>query len=536
MRKWISPLLALGLAALFGSCLRQEDFNRDMFADAGITYDVAIPLTHTKLTMANLIDLKGGLFVPDDTSLLHIIYSIDPVRENLIGDVALEQASPFALSVSGIPYMGRKDTLITVPFTDTLRFNLNGVNARVKTLYFSSVQLVMRSQNGFLHPLDVEMRYENIRDQNGQPFVFRHQALAESQEDTIVNLADIRIELDEIDEIEEPFIVLSGTAKVNVRRIEGDSNIYKGSIYISSNFREMDCLRVDGYFETTSYQIKATMPIVGLGLERMKNIDFDNARIIADLKVNGVSAPLRFIKSNVLIHNVEGAPVEIPLFPENYNVAIPDITDNPLEKDSRESIEIGNMLIDRPELVTYVLDGMLNPDNDNTRLQALQKEGFLAVGLTCDVPLHFSADRYALCDTLEVSLDDLDENTELRYFDVKSIVKNAFPLDVMFSLHFLDANQNRLFSLFHDDLIAGGKIGPAPGLHVVDPTVVKFEDVLDLHEMELARQMHYVVVDAKISTTDQQKVKVYVDGEKEGFVDAKVGVRIKIKQKGLLDF
>lgn len=533
MKKWIFPLLTLLLAAFCGSCLRQEDFNRDMFADAGITYDVAIPLTHTKLTMANLIDLKGGLFVPDDTSLLHIIYSIDPVRANLIDDVTLEQESPFALSVSGIPYMGRKDTLIMLPFTDTLRFNLSGVNARVKTLYFSSAQLMMRSQNGFLHPLDVEMRFENIRDQNGQPFVFRHQALAESREDTVVNLTDIRIEMDEI---ENPFIVLSGTAKVNVRRIEGDSNIYKGSIYISSNFREMECLRVDGYFENTSYQIKGTMPIVGLGLERMKNIDFDDARIIADLKVNGVSAPLRFTKANVLVHNVEGAPVEIPLFPENYEVAVPDITDNPLEKDSRESVEIVDMLIDRPEMVTYVLDGVLNPENDNTRLQALQRGSFLSVGLTCDVPLHFSADRYALCDTLEVSLDDLDENTELRYFDVKSIVKNAFPLDVVFSLHFLDANQHRLFSLFHDDLIAGGKIGPAPGLHVVDPTVVKFEDVLDLHEMLLARQMHYVVVDAKISTTDQQKVKVYVDGEKEGFVDAKVGVRIKIKQKGLLDF
>ena len=533
MRTWSFPLLVFVLAALFGSCLRQEDFNRDMFADSGIDYDIAIPLTDTKLTMENLIDLKGGLFVPDDTSLLHIVYAMEPVQKGLVKPVTLEQTSPFVLSTAEIPYRCLKDTLINIPFSDTIQFDLQGLDARVRTLHFTAAQMLMKAQNSFRFPMDLEMRLENVKTQDGQSVTYRYRTSASSQGDTVINMQDIRVEMPEM---QTPYIVMTGTAKVTVLRVEGDSNFYTGSLYISSNLREMDFWRADGYFSSFSYEIDGQMSIAGLGLERMKNINFEEAHIITDLMVNGVSAPLRLTNTEFWIHNAEGSPTKIPLFPENYEVAVPAFNDDPLEKTSQESKEMVDMLIDRPEKITYQITGMLNPDNDTSQMQAIQKGGFLSVGLTCDVPLHFSADHYALCDTMEVSLDDLDENTELRYFDVKSIVKNAFPLDVVFSLHFLDAGYNKLFSLFHDDLVAGGKIGPAPGLHVIEPTVVNFEDILDLGEMKLAKQMHYVAVEARISTTDQQKVKVYVDGEKEGFVNVKVGVRIKLKQKGLLDF
>ena len=533
MRTWSFPLLVFVLAALFGSCLRQEDFNRDMFADSGIDYDIAIPLTDTKLTMENLIDLKGGLFVPDDTSLLHIVYAMEPVKAHLIEEITLGQASPFVLSTAEIPYRCLKDTVIKVPFDDTIHFDLKGLDATVKTLYFTAAQMKMESRNSFLFPMELDMRLENVKTQDGQPVVYRYQTPASSQGDTVIGMRNIRVEMPEM---QEPYIVMKGTATVNVRRVEGDSNFYSGSLYVSSNLSQMDFWRAEGYFDSLSYTIADEMSIEGLGLERMKNISFEEAQIIADLKVSGVSAPLRLSKTKVLIHNMGGNVTEVPLLPDDYEVDVPAFDADPLEKESRESMEVVDMLIDRPQKITYRIDGKLNPDKDASQMQAMQKGSFLSVGLTCDVPLHFSADHYALCDTMEVSLDDLDENTELRYFDVKSIVKNAFPLDVVFSLHFLDAGYNKLFSLFHDDLVAGGKIGPAPGLHVIEPTVVNFEDILDLGEMKLAKQMHYVAVEARISTTDQQKVKVYVDGEKEGFVNVKVGVRIKLKQKGLLDF
>ena len=531
MRNWIALLLALCMAAICGSCYRQEDFNRDMFADSGIEYDIAIPLTDTRLTMENLIDLQGGLFIPDDTNLLHIIYAMEPNKANLMEDIALGQVSPFVFTLSEIVYNCMKDTLISIPFVDTIYFNIEGTDAEIKTLYFSEANVLMSNRNTFRFPMDVEMRFNNVESQSGEQIIYRSRCPEQGNKDTVLTLYDIKIQ---VDGAERPYIALSGTSKVNVLYVEGDNNSYKGSMYVSCNFREMDFRRADGYFSPTNHTIKGEMSMAGMGVERMTNIKFEQALIIADLEMNGVSAPVRFTSTNVQIQNMEGDHTNIPLFPENYDVAYPAITDNPLYKKSSQSTPIENMLIDRPYAVTYAVDALVNPDNDRTQLQAMEKDGNLTMALTCDIPLYFSADQYALLDTLVVSLDNLNENTELTYFDVKSIVKNAFPLNVVFSLHFLDANYKHLITLFHDDLIVGGRVGPAPDLHVEEPTLATFEDLLDVGEMALARQMRYVVVDARISSTDNQTVKVYVDGEKEGFVDVKVGIRIKVNQKGLL--
>lgn len=534
MGKWRYPLLFLLLSGVCGSCMRSEDFDVNMFAGFSASYDIAMPLTHTRLTMKNLIDLKGGNFIPDDTSLLHIIYAMKPVTATFIKDVNLGQLAPFEVSIPTVTYSCLKDTLVSLPFVDTIWFDMSGVNAQVQTLWLSSVQMIVRSDNRFVFPMDMEMRFENVTDEQNQSIVYRNQTSAKANHDTTVVLQNVRVDMADS---RNPFIALSGTVKVEVKRRSEDSAVYTGTLYASTNFRRMEFFRADGYLDSTGYNINGEMSIAGLGLEGMTNISFEEAYLLADLKVEGVSAPLRLTHTDVLIHNTEGDPTIVPLLPDNYDVAYPAITDDPLEKKSQESAEMVNMLIDRPYRVSYGLTGILNPENDKSQMQALQKGGNMSVGLTCDIPLHFSADRYTLSDTLVVSLDDLGDDTELNYFDVKSIVKNAFPLDVRFSLHFLDAGYNNLFSLFHEDLIAGGKIGPAPGLHVEEPTVARFEDILDIGELARAKQMHYVVVDAQFSTTDCQKVKVYVDEEKEGFADVNVGIRIKVTQKGgLPDF
>lgn len=533
MGKGILPLVFLVVTGIFVSCMRPEDFDMDMYADQGIDYDVAMPLTSTRLTIENLIDLKGGVFVPDDTNLLHIIYSMTPESAELLPDVTLGNTPAFGFSTSMLSYTCMKDTLFSVPFSDTVHFDMDGVAASVKTLYLSSARMAMHNVNTFKFPMRVRMEFANIKDAQGRNIVYQMEVPANTDRDTVMMMENVKVEMDHAD---RPYVILSGLSTVNVKRVEGDSLWHTGMLYTNAGLQDMEFRRADGHLSKTSYSIMGKMPVEGLGLERMTDIRFNEAYLIADLKVEDISAPVRLTESKVLIRNVNGSSTAVSLFPENYDIAYPGIDDDPMVKESKESSTVTDLLIDRPNLVTYEVKGDVNPENDSMLLQAIQKGSKVSMGLTCDIPLYFSADNYALRDTMEISLDNLDEDTELHYFDMKSILKNAFPLDVVFSLHFLDAEHRELFSLFHEDLVEGGKIGPAPGYHVVEPSVSRFEDVLDAAEMELARRMHYVVVDARFSTTDKVTAKFYVDGEKEGFVDVKVGVRIKIRQKGLTGF
>lgn len=503
----------------------------DMMADPVINYDIALPLTETRLTIDNLIDLKdGGLFVPDDSSLLHIVYAMESTTVDIVKKISLESTAAFGFSSGQVPYTCIKDTVISIPFSQQIFIDMSEVDAKLKAVYLSSADMRMATRNSFLFPMDLRMEFNNITDQNGQKLVYSTQILEESSCDTTVQFQDIKINLG----VEtKPYIDVSGTATVYVKRIEGDTTLRLASLYSSNTFQNMQFKRAEGTLFRTEYTLRGQMSIAGLGLERMRNIKFDEATLMADMKLVGISAPLRMAHSDVRIHNA-GEPAILPLYPENYDVAYPDINAEPLEKESQVGMAIVDVLIDRPNSISYDLDAVLNPDNDSSTLQALQQNSQFSVGLTCDIPLHFAADRYSLCDTLELNLNDLPEDTEIRYFDIKSIVKNAFPLDASFSIHFLDARHHELFTLFHEDSIQGGVVGPEPGLHVVEPVVSRFEDVLEVSELENVRSMSYIVVDATFSTTDGKTAKFYVDGEKEGYMDVKVGVRIKIKQSGLL--
>lgn len=531
MRKWSYPLLCLLLAGWLGSCMRPEDFDSDMLANVVLDYDIALPLTETRLTIENLIDLKGGNFVPDDTSLLHIIYTMEPAKARLIDEIKLGETSAFGFSSDQLTYTCLKDTVFSIPFSERVFFDMSGTDARIETIYLSSASIAMMLRNSFLFPMDLSMDFENIRDENGQKVSYSAQIPAQTSCDTTVTFSNIRVELNQE---KTPYFDVSGIARIMVKRMAGDTVLHTASVYSSSVFRDMEFRRAEGHLNRTPYTVKGKMSIAGMGLDRMKNINFNEAYMIADLKVAGLSAPLRLTRTDVRILNA-GTPTVLPLFPENYDVEYPGLHDEPLEKKSQTSMEMVDVLIDNPYGVEYTLDGFLNPDNDTSTLQAMEQDGNFSVVLTCDIPVYFSADRYSLRDTLELNLDELTEDTELRYFDIKSIAKNAFPLDAAFSIHFLDAGYNELFTLFHEDSISGGKIGPPPGYHVVEPTVSRFEDCLDQEELQRVRSLRYIVVDAAFSTTDKATVKFYVDGEKEGYLDIKVGVRIKIKQSALLE-
>lgn len=530
MKNKFRLLLFALLATLTNSCMKPEDFDLGMLAESTVNYDIALPITQTRLTMENIIDLRGGLFVPDDTSLLHIIYSMQPMKAELLKTVNLGRVPPFSLSIPAMPYVCIKDTMVTLPFSDTMWFNMQGVDAKVKTIHLSSVKLRMKSSNTFIFPLELEMNLNNLQNEAGQAIAFRQQTPGQNRKDTLLSLENMRLQMGESD---KPFFVLNGSAKVNIRRQEGDTLIPRtGSFSLSAEFSEMKLDRVDAYLNKNAYHLEGEMPIAGFGLERMTHLGFNDARLIANIKVSGVSAPLRLAKSSVLVHN-QKEPASVPLIPDNYDVPYPAIDADPMEKESKVAHSITDLLIDRPSKVSYAIDALLNPDEEQTQLHAIRTGAALAVGLAFDVPLCFSADRYALSDTMEFQMGDLDSNTTLTYLGLKFIVKNAFPIDINLSMHFLDADYNKLFSLFHDDSISGGKIGPAPGYHVVEPTVSRFDDELDVAETALVRKARYLALDIKLGTTDNQTVKIYVDGKKEGYVDVKVGARIKVKQKGL---
>lgn len=530
MRK-AGNLLLCALCILAGfSCIDPDDFDSDRFADNGLSYDIAIPLAYNRLTIENLIDLKGGLFIPDDTGLLHIIYTTEPVTARLIGDIHIGNTAPFGIDIPQTPYFC-KDTVYTVPFTDTLELSLENLPAEdIKSAYLSSVKISLSTANTFIFPAEIKLLLDNMKDAQGKAIAINRQSAAAINSDTSAILHDVKVEMQEG---KAPYIALSGSATIKTKSMPGDTLLRYGAFKMNFQMSDMEFQRIDGHLNTVPFEIIGQLPIAGFGLERMTDLKFERADIIADLRVKGISAPIRLEKTSLLLNN-HNEQTSLSLFPDNFDVPYPAIDQDSLVAESRKSTDINNLLIDRPSSVSYHLEGKMNPDLDHTSLQAIEKDGNISMKLTCDVPLQFSASRYALTDTINFSIDDIDESTTFDFFEIKTILKNAFPLEMTLCLHFLDASRNELFTLFDDRILEGGRIGPAPGYHVEEAIVSTFENQLNADQLELAKKIKYVILNAVINTTDCQRVNVYMYNENESYLDVKIGTRFKITQKGLL--
>ncbi|MDE7338036.1 MAG: hypothetical protein K2M92_01985, partial [Bacteroidales bacterium] len=91
-----------------------------------LRYDIAMPLVDARLTIENLIDPKGGLFVPDENGLLHLVYTTEAYEQTIIQDLTLGDHN-ISIGESGIPY-SRLDTLLAFTSRDSMEIEIRNVS------------------------------------------------------------------------------------------------------------------------------------------------------------------------------------------------------------------------------------------------------------------------------------------------------------------------------------------------------------------------------------------------------------------------
>ena len=506
------------------SCFRAEDFDTDRMSDIKMDYDIALPLADTRLDMENLMDLAGGVYVPDEEGLLHIVYAMEPVGFSFLGDVDFPGNLSFSASGNHVPYF-RIDTVLAFSRHDTLPVGVAGISegAEIESLHLESVDLQMDFSHTFADPMRMHYVFPNLTDFAGVPVSVERTVGQGVSEPVRMALSDVVL---------HPVagricLLVEGDFSVEVAPDPADTLVHYGNYSMAGSMENLVFARFDGFVPTISYRMTGELPVRGLGLERMKAIDFREATVTADMKVEGLSAPLRIETSRVDVLHAEGT-AEVALFPENYDVAYPAFDAEPLVKESSVETDMTAITAERPHAIRYEIAGSVNPEADRALVQAMEKDAGMYVGLTCDLPVWFSADNYALTDTLEIAGNEIGEDTRINYFLLKSIVQNAFPLDLVLDVRFLDLNRKPLLTLFEGRKVEAAAVGADE--HVSEPVVERFEDELSGEEVGLVKQAAYVEITARISSLEKKDVKIFASSETESFLNVKMGFRTKITQ------
>lgn len=514
------------LAAVSVSCIHPEDFDMDRLASDSMRYDIAMPLVDARLTIENIIDPKGGLFVPDETGLLHLVYTTEPFEKKLIEDLTLGNHY-ISIGEGGIPYR-RLDTLLVFTSRDSMAIEIRNLpdGTEIKKLYLNSVRFSFTVTNRFMDPLDWKIRFPNVKEPSGAEISLQRRIESGHTEDITIDYPELYIEM----EGSVPYVLRENEAQVDMRGMTQDSAQYWGGYSVEGSLGNMIFNKIEGYMEKVNFSFGGDLPIEGLGLDRMEDVGFNAATINTDFWLKGVSAPVRLAQSVLEVHNRAGIQ-GVEVFEPDYDLPYPAINKVPMQEETLTKTDVKDVLVDHPSRISFWMLGSLNPDNEKDQLQAFEQNSLIRMTLACDVPAWFSASNYTLYDTLAVSFTNKD--TEVNYLEIKTIFKNAFPLDFNVDLIFLNHDYSPAFVLFEDRLVESAAVGPEPALHVTAPTVQNFYDELTDEQVEAIRGASYAVIRAKINTYQKGDVKIYMPSENESFFNAKIGFRSKVTQSNL---
>lgn len=166
----------------------------------------------------------------------------------------------------------------------------------------------------------------------------------------------------------------------------------------------------------------------------------------------------------------------------------------------KDNSNISDFLAFLPSRLEYNISAQSNPDLPGFNVDSsnfISDDSKIDVDFEFVLPLWFAADSFALEDTIDLDLADIEEDAEfIERVTISLEVFNGLPLDIDFQLYFLDENYNPVDTLFPDKarpIISAGQIDPvtstviAPG--VKPPVNVEYTnaDINKLSTVKFAR-------------------------------------------------
>ena len=226
---------------------------------------------------------------------------------------------------------------------------------------------------------------------------------------------------------------------------------------------------------------------------------------------------------------------------DTFGYAYPTLTDyinNDIFKDTTISINgqnsnVSDFLAFLPSRLEYGLSAISNPDGESGSYNFVTDDSQIDVDFEFILPLWFQADSFALEDTIDLDLADIDEDADIiERVNFKLEVANGMPLDIDFQVYFVDENYNHVDSMFSENsqpVIGSAIINETTG-DVISPgfktTLIEFtgNEITDLNTVR------YGIIRAGLKTPsdsndDLVSVKFYTDYT----VDFEMSVGVDIK-------
>jgi len=252
-------------------------------------------------------------------------------------------------------------------------------------------------------------------------------------------------------------------------------------------------------------------------------IRFENPEINLYL-TNSYGLPAKVDISRFTGFNANGDSMALDIYASAnpFRYAFPKLSDywaNDLYKDTVLSIDGTNsnfpdFLAFLPSRLEYNMVATSNPDGEGDGDNFVTDDGRIDVDFEFSLPLWFKADSFALVDTIELDLINIEEDANfIEKVNIMLEVSNGLALDIDFQLYFLDSLYNPVDTLFAEGsqpIIPAGIINTnnevTPGIKTSLITYTR-DEIADLNTVR------YGIIKAGLKTptvdNELQSVKFY---------------------------
>lgn len=530
---WVYFCLACFIL-LFGCIEKELDF--DSIKSQNWSSEWAIPLINSSITMMDLVNDSSTLFQEGEDGLLMIVFETSdffsytgqdipfiPDQQKLLSENFILPDEPIGNPVS-----------IPVTFTYQLEADEPGVKIDSAILksgsYTLSLTTDLNKQFTSVHVTlpglinqstgnQVEFDFD-MSNPNGYDSISR---------DTTIQLEGHTLRFNNASGHANELIVNAVVSTTN----DNQPNLSPYFLELRNTYSSLSFQRCFGYIGHQVINFKDTIEMDFFDVNEEGNFTFGPGSV--NLKIGlqnsfGLPVLLDILKFRAYHFGDVTDSVDIYIFgegnPSQFTINYPGLEQigaYSFTEVNTENSNISEAIQISPNKMYLDIDGHLNPDSDSTLYNFILDTSAILTDVTVEMSLFGGISGFKIADTVEFNLGQIEEISSLLLVVDAS---NGYPIEARLQLDFVDSVYHVLHSLLPPDeqLISAAPVGSAPEYRVTGPVQKITNIVLNDDQIQLVQSATKIIINAILSSTDGQLVKIYSNYKIDLLIGAKVGI------------
>ncbi len=548
----IGALVLFSIVAFLSSCVK-DYFELDKLAKGSWTPDLAVPLIHSELTLADMLPLHDSTVDVhvDNDNFVTLIYTGRVFKTTDLIDIP-DQSFNQSLSIpqsyqdnfnNTVPV---GSTLIIPPFTVNGDYNFPGnADFKIDSVFLKQGFLNISVASQIQQDVTMDINISKLRDHSGN---FFHATLPMNFAGNLpvtansVPLDLTGYSLDMTGVSGTSYNHLDITVQATITKTSNNAISPSNTITVNCNLTDLDFSSIFGYLGQNLVTIPADTVDIGLFLHSLGAGELHILDSKLKLTVeNSFGVPIGgHIGAFYGFHEVAGQhPITgIPNdsvtvgYPTYSNIGGKDTTVYYLTQASGSNI--ADVINYTPSYILCDLNAISNPNNDPTIKNFATDSSHFFIDIQVELPMHGTLKGFVLQDTSDFTFDQ--ESDKMSSAMIRINMNNGFPMEGWVQVYMTDTNYNVLDSLIAplEQIISAAPVGPDEKVDQAN-AVRKIVDVyfdeagiFPHHKMQTLKDVKKILVKGTLNTynvnnTPSQNVKIYST--------YKLGVRVGIDAK-----